>query len=247
MTVALVLVSHSALVARGTAELAAQMAPDVRVVPAGGLPVAGAEEIGTSLDRVLEAVTQALAEGDVVVLTDLGSAVLTSEAALEMLDDDDDAARVRLADAPFVEGAVAAAVAAQQGGDVDTVARAAESAGGRAGASAPDATADGAAPAATAVPGVPDAAGEGPTVRRTAVVRNPLGLHARPAALLARHVAGTGVPVRVQGVDGASVLALMALGSTAGDNLVVEASGPDAEAVVASVVDLIEGGFGETG
>lgn len=246
MTVALVLVSHSALVARGTAELAAQMAPDVRVVPAGGLPVAGAEEIGTSLDRVLEAVTQALAEGDVLVLTDLGSAVLTSEAALEMLDDDD-AARVRLADAPFVEGAVAAAVAAQQGGDVDTVARAAESAGGRAGASAPDATADSAAPAATAVPGVPDAAGEGPTVRRTAVVRNPLGLHARPAALLARHVAGTGVPVRVQGVDGASVLALMALGSTAGDELVVEASGPDAEAVVASVVDLIEGGFGETG
>lgn len=246
MTVALVLVSHSALVARGTAELAAQMAPDVRVVPAGGLPVAGAEEIGTSLDRVLEAVTQALAEGDVLVLTDLGSAVLTSEAALEMLDDDD-AARVRLADAPFVEGAVAAAVAAQQGGDVDTVARAAESAGGRTGASAPDATADGAAPAATAVPGVPDAAGEGPTVRRTAVVRNPLGLHARPAALLARHVAGTGVPVRVQGVDGASVLALMALGSTAGDELVVEASGPDAEAVVTSVVDLIEGGFGETG
>lgn len=246
MTVALVLVSHSALVARGTAELAAQMAPDVRVVPAGGLPVAGAEEIGTSLDRVLEAVTQALAEGDVVVLTDLGSAVLTSEAALEMLDDDD-AARVRLADAPFVEGAVAAAVAAQQGGDVDTVARAAESAGGRTGASAPDATADGAASAATAVPGVPDAAGEGPTVRRTAVVRNPLGLHARPAALLARHVAGTGVPVRVQGVDGASVLALMALGSTAGDELVVEASGPDADAVVASVVDLIEGGFGETG
>ncbi|WP_199423855.1 dihydroxyacetone kinase phosphoryl donor subunit DhaM [Actinotalea solisilvae] len=242
--VALVLVSHSALVARGTAELAAQMAPDVRLVPAGGLPVGGGEEIGTSLDRVLEAVTGALADGDVVVLTDLGSAVLTSETALEMLDDDD-AARVRLPDAPFVEGAVAAAVAAQQGGDADAVARAAEGAAGRA-ADAPPSPAS--APGVTAPPAAdgPGDAG-GPAVRRTAVVRNPLGLHARPAALLARHVAGTGVPVRVQGVDGASVLALMALGSTAGDELTVEASGPDAEQAVASVVELIEGGFGEAG
>lgn len=254
MTVALVLVSHSALVARGTAELAAQMAPDVRLLPAGGLPVGDGEEIGTSLDRVLDAVTEGLADGDVVVLTDLGSAVLTAETALEMLDDDD-ARRVRTPSAPFVEGAVAAAVAAQQGGDVDAVANAAEAAGRPAdggapgsplGAPAPAPTGDDAGGHAAEAPGHP-AGGDTPgdVVRATAVLRNPLGLHARPAALLARHVAATGVPVRVQGVDGASVLGLMALGAVGGDELTIEASGPGAAEVVAGVVELVEGGFGE--
>ncbi|WP_188037544.1 dihydroxyacetone kinase phosphoryl donor subunit DhaM, partial [Actinotalea sp. JY-7885] len=129
MTVALVLVSHSAQVAEGTARLAGQMAPDVRLVPAGGVPVEGQDELGTSHDRVLEAITAALADDGVVVLTDLGSAVLTTEGALEWLEDDE-RARVRTPAAPFVEGAVAAAVAAQQGGDVDAVARAAQEAGG---------------------------------------------------------------------------------------------------------------------
>jgi PTS hybrid protein len=128
---ALVLVSHSAAVADGTAELAAQMAPGVVIETAGGRPDGG---LGTDFDRVEAAVSAALgagadeAGGGVVVLADLGSAVLTVESVQDLLDDGR-SARVRLAEAPFVEGAVAAAVSAQGGGDLAEVTAAAQGAG----------------------------------------------------------------------------------------------------------------------
>ncbi|MBX9246458.1 HPr family phosphocarrier protein, partial [Actinotalea ferrariae] len=96
-------------------------------------------------------------------------------------------------------------------------------------------------------PGDAAEAAEGEVVRASAVLRNPLGLHARPAALLARHVADAGVPVRVQGVDGSSVLALMALGAAGGSTLTVEAQGQGAAEAVEGVVALLESGFGEAG
>ena len=120
MTTAIVVVSHSAQLADGVCELAAQMAPDVRLVAAGGTDDG---RLGTSFELVAQAVRQAVAEaGGVVVLTDLGSATMTAEAVLEMLDDD----RVVAADGPLVEGAVAAAVAAQGGANVGAVRSAAE-------------------------------------------------------------------------------------------------------------------------
>ena len=123
--IALVLVSHSALLARGLVEVAAQMAPDVPLLPAGGTPDGG---IGTSIDVVEHAVEQGLVSADgVVVLADLGSAVLTTESAIDL--SDHWAGRVRLATAPLVEGAVVAAVAAQQGGTLADVVAAAEQAG----------------------------------------------------------------------------------------------------------------------
>src|SRR5690606_10871769 len=123
VTTAIVVVSHSAQIARGVCEVAAQMAPDVPLRAAGGT-VDG--RIGTSFDKVLTTVvglTEEPAEG-VVVLTDLGSATMTAESVLEMVDDE----RVVLADAPLVEGAIAAAVAAQGGADPTAVRRAAEEA-----------------------------------------------------------------------------------------------------------------------
>ncbi len=232
MTIALVLVSHSALLARGAIELAGQMAPDVPLLPAAGTREG---DLGTSLDVVSGAVERALAEADgVVVLADLGSAVLTVESALEI--EDEWSGRVALADAPFVEGAVASAVAAQQGGSLGAVLAAAEEAGGTFAGSAT-------APAAPAVVPPPGAGGASVTERVT--VRNPLGLHARPAAQLARVVADLGVPVSVGGVDGSSVLQLLALGATGGKELEVSASGEGAAEAVRAVVGLIESGFGE--
>jgi len=233
--VALVLVSHSADVATGTAAIAAQMAPDIRLLPAGGMP----EGIGTSVDLVMAAVEEGLAavsgEGSgVVVMTDLGSALLTTDLVLEMLDEAD-AERVRVPGAPFVEGAVSAAVKAQQGGGLDEVAAAAVEALGLA--------ADG---------GAADAgAGEAPApsgddeVVATVTVRNPLGLHARPAALVARTVADMAVPLTIDGADGASVLGLMSLGAVAGRELTIRATGPGAQVAVDLVVAKIDGGFGE--
>ena len=83
MTVRLVVVSHSAKIADGAAELAAQMAPDVLILPAGGTDDG---RIGTSLEKVMAALEQAAGDG-VVVLADLGSAVMTAESAAEFAAD----------------------------------------------------------------------------------------------------------------------------------------------------------------
>ena len=82
-------------------------------------------------------------------------------------------------------------------------------------------------------------------MRATVTVRNPLGLHARPAAVLARMLAGYDAKVQVDGANGASVLALMKLGATKGHELQVEAEGSQAAAAVAAFVEAVEGGFGE--
>ncbi|MFC7879249.1 dihydroxyacetone kinase phosphoryl donor subunit DhaM [Isoptericola sp. NPDC057391] len=227
MSVGLLLVSHSTRLAEGAVELAREMAPDVVLESGAGDGDGG---LGTSLEVVQDALGRTLPRVDgVVVLADLGSAVLTVETALEL--DDDLSGRVRLAEAPFVEGAVAAAVAAQQGAGLDAVLAAAEGAG------APAPSSGAAAPAAPA--------GDGETVSARVVVRNPLGLHARPAAVVARAAAAFGGPVTLQGVDATSVLQLMALGTAAGTEVEVAARGADARDAVATVVGLIEGGFGE--
>lgn len=116
--VGLVIVSHSAKVADGTLELAAQMAGDeVRIVAAGGLEDGA---IGTDATRIAAAIQAADAGAGVVVMTDLGSAVLSASTALELLEVDL-AARVRLSRGPVVEGAIVAAIQASIGDDLDAV------------------------------------------------------------------------------------------------------------------------------
>jgi PTS hybrid protein len=122
--VGLVLVSHSEDIARGLADLAGQMAgPDVVIETAGGLPDGG---LGTDDDRVRDAIRHADSGDGVVVVGDLGSAILTVRHVLERNFN----GRVLLADAPLVEGAVSAAVIASTGADVNQVAAAAEEARG---------------------------------------------------------------------------------------------------------------------
>jgi PTS hybrid protein len=121
--VGIVLVSHSALLAEGAAELARQLGGDVPVEAAGGLAEGG---IGTSIELIEQAVRAADHGAGVVILADLGSAVLTVRLMLDEVDDLPDT--VILADAPFVEGAVSAAVAASSGANADAVRAAAEEA-----------------------------------------------------------------------------------------------------------------------
>ena len=100
----LVVVSHSATAAEGVVEVAAEMGGDTPIEPAGGDGYGG---IGTVPDDI-EAALEAADDGDgVVVLVDLGSAVMNAEVAIETSDVD-----ATLADAPVLEGAVNAAVAA---------------------------------------------------------------------------------------------------------------------------------------
>ncbi|WP_175410331.1 PTS-dependent dihydroxyacetone kinase phosphotransferase subunit DhaM [Streptomyces sp. TRM64462] len=121
--VGIVLVSHSASVAASVAELARGLAGGGVTAPvaaAGGLPDGG---LGTSAELIARAADEVDGGAGVAVLADLGSAVLTVKALLAEGDELPDG--TRLVDAPFVEGAVAALVAASAGGDLDTVAAAA--------------------------------------------------------------------------------------------------------------------------
>ncbi|MFJ6375592.1 dihydroxyacetone kinase phosphoryl donor subunit DhaM [Pseudarthrobacter oxydans] len=229
MTVSLVVVSHSEKIADGAAELAAQMAPDVQVLTAGGTTDG---RIGTSLEKVLAALDKA-GSGGTVILADLGSAVMTAEFALEFAENPEE---IVLADAPLVEGLVAAAVAAQGGADMQAVKRAAESVGGP--ARHPDDFPPG-------IVGEGPATGKGPDFTGDFELVNQAGMHARPAAKIAGGLSALDAEVTVNGVDGASMTGLMTLAAGKGSVLHVEAWGADAERAVNYVGGLVQAGFGE--
>jgi phosphoenolpyruvate---glycerone phosphotransferase subunit DhaM len=118
--VGIVIVSHSSDLAKGLAELASQLGGgEVGIEPAGGAPNG---DLGTSDERIAKAIARADRGAGVVVLGDLGSAFLTARHVLEHRD----ANSIRLADAPLVEGTIAAVVAASAGQGLDDVAGAAE-------------------------------------------------------------------------------------------------------------------------
>jgi phosphoenolpyruvate---glycerone phosphotransferase subunit DhaM len=122
--VGIVVVSHSAELARGVAELASQMAgPEVHIEVAGGAPDG---TLGTDDGLVRDAIRRANQGDGVIVLGDLGSAILTIRHVLERQSN----GRAVLVDAPLVEGAVAAAVVASVGCELGQVAQAAEEARG---------------------------------------------------------------------------------------------------------------------
>ena len=226
--VAFVIASHSDLLARGVVELAQQMAPEVFFQAAGGTDEGG---IGTSFDKIDAAVSACLDEvGDddgagVVILTDLGSATMTVESVLDFADDPD---HLKFIEAPLVEGAVAAAVRAQLGDCLNDVADAARNAirpmielhSKQQDQQAPSAPTDG--------------------LTDTAVVADPVGLHARPAALLARLAATFDAEILVNGTDAASVLEIMALGVKQGETVELRATGPQAAESIVALKEMIE-------
>ena len=123
--VGIVLVSHSTGLAEGAAELVAQIAHGVRVVPAGGTDDG---RIGTSTERIYAAIFAADTGDGVLLIPDLGSSVLAARSLLADLDPLHNGKRIVLADAPFLEGAVAAGVAASGGFALAAVADAAQEA-----------------------------------------------------------------------------------------------------------------------
>ncbi len=223
--VGLVFVSHSVKIADGLVDLARQMAPNTTLVPAGGTDEDG---IGTSFTKVVGGITEADSGAGVVVLCDLGSAILTAETALDFLADDV-RNRVRIVDAPLVEGGVAAAVTAEIGGDLAAVVLAARSAA----AAEAEAAAGAAAPA------------QALAITRTVTLINRDGLHARPAAEFVRLASTFAVPVNVNGKDAKSLLGIMSLGLSQGRSVEISSPDANAQAAVDALADLIQSGFGE--
>ena len=234
----LILVSHHPDIARGIAALAAQMsaAPET-IHTAAGIDDAD-NPVGTDAVRIMQAILDADNPDGILILVDLGSAILSAQTALDLLDDPALAARCRISAAPLVEGAISAAVAASSGADLETVAREATQA-----LAAKQASLGESAPA-SATPVVAPS-GDSTTITLT----NRDGLHARPAARLVAAL----TPYRARLVlscgdkqaDGKSLNQLALLQARHGDRLTLHADGDDAAAALQTFRDLAAANFGD--
>ena len=239
MTVGLVVVSHSRPLARAAVALAQEMlhGKQIRIAVAAGLDDT---TFGTDAAQIVDAITAADQGAGVVVLMDLGSAVLSAELALELLDDDL-RERVVLCPAPLVEGLVVAAVAAANGADSNEVA--AEAAGALAGkvghlGSAPTA--------------VTDVDRDSDELTGSFVVANQHGLHARPAARLVQEVRRRDAHARIRNrrtgsewVDAGSLSKIATLGVRSGDEVEVRVSGSQAVESLDHILSLAARNFDE--
>lgn len=236
----IVVVSHSAQLARGVQELAQQMmrADGCQLALAAGVDD---EEhpIGTDAVKVMDAINSVAQCDGVVVLMDLGSALLSAETALELLEPAV-AEKVKLCSAPLVEGTLAAVVAANAGAPLSQVLAEAQ------GALQAKQAQLGEAPGAEENVGLPLA--EGKSV--SWLVQNPHGLHARPAARLAETLAPFDAELLLekngQCVNPRSLNQLALLQVRHGDTIRLIANGTQADQALAAFKALAEQHFGET-
>lgn len=120
--VGIVIVSHSAMISEGVVELSSQMAEDVKILSAGGTDDG---RIGTDAIKIKDTIEKADDGDGVLVFVDLGSAVINTQLAIDMLDNDMQE-RVLIANGPIVEGAVVAAVQTSIGSNLEEVKKSAE-------------------------------------------------------------------------------------------------------------------------
>lgn len=112
--VGIVIVSHSENLAKSVVELTAMMAPDATIVPAGGMDDG---QFGTSFIKIQDAIESVYSDDGVLILMDMGSAVMTTEMVLETMED----RKIAMVDCPLVEGAVVATIDAVGGMDFEAI------------------------------------------------------------------------------------------------------------------------------
>ncbi|MDR0638809.1 MAG: phosphoenolpyruvate--protein phosphotransferase [Spirochaetaceae bacterium] len=241
--VGLVLVSHCRALALAAAGLARQVSSGA-AIPLAAAGGAGDNhgELGTDAMDIMEAVESVYSSDGVLVLMDLGSAILSAKTALAFLEPEK-AEHIRLCSAPLVEGAVSAAVQIAIGSSLDTAEQEARAAlvpkQLDLGDTAPPVTAD-------------NADDEGGYLSYTFVSRLKNGLHARPASLLVGAAASFPATLKVKNVSrnkgpvsARSINKLALLGILLGDEVEARASGDDAGEALAAVRKLVEDNFGE--
>ena len=238
--IGVVIVSHSPRLAEAAVELGLQMVhgdpPPIRIAAgvAGGF--------GTDAAAVAAAIDEVGAATDVtgvLVIPDLGSAVLSAGLALEFRES---TTEVVVSSGPFAEGITAGLVLAATGAPLEEVAREV--------AAALDAKREQAQPSPDPSPGSPPASSD--PLSADEVLVNPEGLHARPAAMLVQAVGGYDALVDVTNlttgsgpVAARSLIGLLSLGAKQGHRIRLDGRGPDAATAVAAVRGLLVDGFGE--
>ncbi|MBE8968631.1 phosphoenolpyruvate--protein phosphotransferase [Nostocales cyanobacterium LEGE 12452] len=243
--IAIVIVSHSKQLALGVRELAAQMVQNqVPIAVAAGIEDSE-NPLGTDPIQVYEAIASVFSDDGVLVLMDLGSALLSAEMAIEFLSEAQQK-KVYLCEAPLVEGAIAAVVAAAAGRDIHQVMAEAR------GALLAKATQLGVVtrPLSLSTPTTTNV--ESPTREIRVIVSNRLGLHARPAAQFVATAAQFQSQILVRNltrntelVRGDSINQVTTLGVRQGHELVITATGSDADEALAALQRLFANNFGE--
>jgi phosphocarrier protein FPr len=248
MTVGLVIVSHSEKLASGVTELAQQMTQgSITIVAAGG---AGNDVIGTSVDTIQHAIERANGPDGVLVLLDMGSAILSTEMALEMIDEEK-RGPILLSFAPIVEGTLAAALEATLGHSLQEVKAAAEKAASKAQLQTlkpitqPEETQNEASDIQQQIDTFPADA-----LEKQYVLNNPAGLHARPASVIIQTVAQFNALVKIQAnqrtARATSLIELLGLAARKGTTILIRTSGQDAQAALDALNTLVEANFYET-
>ncbi|MEH2201450.1 phosphoenolpyruvate--protein phosphotransferase [Nostoc sp.] len=243
--IAIVIVSHSKQLALGVRELAAQMVQgQVSIAVAAGIEDPE-NPLGTDPIQVYEAIASVFSDDGVLVLMDLGSALLSAEMAIEFLPEAQQQ-KVYLCEAPLVEGAIAAVVAAAAGRDIHQVMAEAR------GALLAKATQLGVNPLSVVSDNIEAINPEFPTKEIRLIVSNRLGLHARPAAQFVGTAARFQSQILVQNltrntglVRGDSINQVTTLGVRQGHELVITATGFDADEALAALQALFANNFGE--
>lgn len=245
----ILLVSHSYKLATGTAELLRQMATSetLKVRVAAGIGDNN-EEIGTNAIEIMEALIELTMDGEVLVLMDLGSAVLSTEMALQMLDEET-AAKVRMCPAPFVEGAIAAGVQANMGSSLQEVY---DEAMGALDAKRKQILGEEETLAEEAAAMQEKEAEVSDQLELKVKVTNASGLHARPAATfiqtVKKHDAKLSVINLTQGGEEVAIkgmISVMMLAARQGDELILKATGNDRQTMLEELEQLFLDNFGE--
>ena len=243
----LVIVSHSPELASGVADLARAMTQQQPIVIATAAGTGDEQHpLGTNATVIQQAIESAYSDEGVLVLMDLGSAIMSAEMALDFLPPEQ-RAHVRLIAAPVVEGAIAAAVQASLGGSVDEVAT--EAMGALAAKIDQLGVIQPQPPLKTKVThplaGAPDV---------VVTIENRLGLHARPAAQfvqLAARFQSDIFMVRVSDetrrANAKSINAVASFGARQGEVIRITSLGPDASEALQALQELIASKFGEDG
>ncbi|AUB41075.1 PTS-Fru-EIIA, PTS system, fructose-specific IIA component [Nostoc flagelliforme CCNUN1] len=245
--IGIVIVSHSKQLALGVRELAAQMVQgQVSIAVAAGIEDPD-NPLGTDPIQVYEAIASVFSDDGVLVLMDLGSALLSAEMAIEFLPEAQQQ-KVYLCEAPLVEGAIAAVVAAAAGRDIHQVMAEAR------GALLAKATQLGVVsrPLSLVSHNTPTTNIESPTREIRLIVSNRLGLHARPAAQFVTTAARFQSQILVRNltrntelVRGDSINQVTTLGVRQGHELLITATGSDADEALTALQGLFANNFGE--
>ena len=249
--VGIAIVSHSAKLAEGLLELAKQMvqAP-VKIAAAAGIDDPE-NPYGTDALQIVEAIESVYDDEGVVVLMDLGSAILSAEMALELLPEDMQQ-KVKLCPAPIVEGTISATVQAAAGADMAAIVSEAEIA------------------LMSKVVHLSEDKGQSPTGETISLpsietkittqkseqiqltIRNNSGLHARPAAKFVTAASQFSSAITLQNltqnsspINAKSINQVITLAIKQNDRIAISATGYDASAALIALQQLVEDRFGE--